>query len=88
MFIRCLLEKKFAIPTKAVSSVYEYFCSFSKSQETMPVLWQQALLAFVQRYKLELDEDKRESIRRLVDQHNHDMISPEILRELDVMQLE
>lgn len=84
MMIRALLEKKFALPTKAVSFVLEYFLTFRNSEQ-MPVLWQQALLVFVQRYKLEFDEQAKNALRALVEKQHHEMISPEILRELDVI---
>ncbi len=82
MMIRALLEKKFALPTKTVAYVFDYFSTFENS-ELMPVLWQQALLVFVQRYKLEFDNVRKESLRRLVEKQPHEAIGPEILREID-----
>lgn len=82
MMIRALLEKKFALPTKTVAFVFDYFLTFENSAQ-MPVLWQQALLVFVQRYKLEFDEARKESLRRLVEKQPHEAISPEILREIE-----
>lgn len=40
------------------------------------------MLAFAQRYKLELDEDQRRKLRSLLKSHSHHSISPEIRREL------
>lgn len=83
MIIRTLLDKKFALPTKTISMIFDYFCSFSSSENVLPVIWHQALLVFVQRYKSEFDEDRRKIIRELVRCQNHAMISPEIIREID-----
>ena len=46
------------------------------------VLWHQALLAFAQRYKLELDEAQRNKLKALLKVQQHHMITPEIRREL------
>lgn len=83
MLIRSLLDKKFALPTKSISFIFDYFCSFGLSDIVLPVLWHQALLVFVQRYKSELDLDRKRKIRELVGLQNHVMISLEILREIE-----
>lgn len=83
MFIRSLLDKKFALPTRSITSIFDYFCSFSNSSDALPVLWHQALLVFVQRYKSEFDDSRKRSLRNLVSKQNHASISPEIIREID-----
>lgn len=83
MIIRALLDKKFALPVKSISVIFDYFCSFRQSETALPVLWHQTLLVFVQRYKSEFDTDRKKAIRQLVDLQNHAMISPEIIRELE-----
>ena len=83
MIIRSLLDKKFALPTKSISYIFDYFCSFGLSDMVLPVLWHQALLVFVQRYKFELNLDRKGKIRELVGLQNHVMISLEILREIE-----
>lgn len=83
MIIRTLLDKKFALPTKSISLIFDYFCSFGKSDVLLPVLWHQALLVFVQRYKSEFDVVRKQNIRELVGLQNHVMISPEIIREIE-----
>lgn len=82
MIIRALLDKRFALPAKTISLIFDYFCSFGKSDAILPVIWQQALLVFVQRYKSEFDNVRKQSIRDLVTVQNHAMISTEIIREL------
>lgn len=83
MIIRTLLDKKFALPVKSISLIFDYFCSFGQSEIVLPVLWHQALLVFVQRYKSELDDDRKKRLRELVGLQNHTMISPEIIREIE-----
>jgi essential nuclear protein 1 len=83
MIIRSLLDKKFALPTKTISFIFDYLCSFSCFETSLPVLWHQALLVFVQRYKSELDPNRKIAIRDLVAIQNHSGISPEILREIE-----
>ncbi len=51
----------------------------------LPVLWHQALLVFIQRYKnaISLDDTTtRDTFRKLLKQHYHHKITPEIRREL------
>lgn len=83
MVIRTLLDKKFALPTKSISFIFDYFCSFATPENILPVIWHQTLLVFVQRYKSEFDENRKKHIRDLVGIQNHVMISPEILREIE-----
>lgn len=83
MIIRTLLDKKFALPTKTISLIFDYFCSFGRSETPLTVIWHQALLVFVQRYKYEFDEDRKKHVRELVALQNHGMISPEIIREIE-----
>lgn len=49
LFIRILLDKKYALPYKVVDALVEHFMRFKNDPRTMPVLWHQSLLVFVQR---------------------------------------
>jgi essential nuclear protein 1 len=49
-FIKCLLGKKYSLPTRVLEGLVDYFCKFKDSDELMPVLWHQTLLIFAQRY--------------------------------------
>lgn len=52
-------------------------------KRTLPVLWHQSLLTFVQRYKTNINDLERcESLLDLVNKHRHEQITPEIIREL------
>lgn len=48
----------------------------------MPVLWQQSLLVFVQRYKRDITHEQKEALLDLIKDKSHKAITPEIRREL------
>lgn len=53
LFIRVLLDKKYALPYKVLDRVWEHFVRLANEHKTLgtalPVLWHQSLLVFVQR---------------------------------------
>jgi essential nuclear protein 1 len=82
-FIRVLLDKKYALPYRVVDAVVENFLRFANEDRTLPVVWHQSLLCFVQRYKHELSKEQKKRLSKLASAHqNHYLISPEIVREL------
>ncbi|KAM7269824.1 hypothetical protein ACFE04_025321 [Oxalis oulophora] len=82
-FIKILLEKKYFLPFRVVDSVVAHFMKFLDDTRIMPVIWHQSLLAFVQRYKNELEKEQKDSLRMLLEKQKHYLVTPEILRELD-----
>ena len=91
IFIRVLLEKKYALPYKAVDALVFHFLRFRGSKEEqalagdekkLPVLWHQSLLIFAQRYKNDITEDQREALLDLILVRGHREIGPEVRREL------
>jgi essential nuclear protein 1 len=50
LFIRILLDKKYALPYKVVDSLVGHFVGFKDDIRELPVLWHQSLLVFVQRF--------------------------------------
>lgn len=85
IFIRTLLDKKYALPSTVIQRMLAYFVSFKESGEEMPVLWHQSLLVFSQRYKLELTEQDKQALVELVSVKRHEIISAEVERELASM---
>ncbi|CAH8362019.1 unnamed protein product [Eruca vesicaria subsp. sativa] len=81
-FIKAILEKKYALAHLAIDAVAAHFLRFRKETSVMPVIWHQTLLAFVQRYKHELRKEDKKSLTSLLEKQNHDLITPEIVREL------
>jgi len=82
IFIRTLLDKKYALPSTVIQRLISYFTAFKDSPEELPVLWHQSLLVFCQRYKLELGPAERLEILALVHIKHHAQISLEVQREL------
>jgi essential nuclear protein 1 len=90
-FMKILLLKKYAIPTKVKEALVAYFCKFAQEEKgnpfnneaLLPVLWHQTLLVFVQFYKNDLTEEEKDKIRSLVSVRNHHLISEDIYRELN-----
>ena len=82
-FIRVLLDKKYALPYRVVDALVENFLRFANEDRTLPVVWHQSFLCFVQRYKHELSKERKKRLSKLASAHqNHYLISPEIVREL------
>jgi len=82
LFLRILVEKKYALPYRAIDGLVEHFLRFEHDQRELPVLWHQALLAFCQRYKGDISSEQRDALLHLIKVKSHYMISPEIRREL------
>lgn len=86
LFMRTLLDKKYALPFKVVDALVFHFLSFRKNQTSLPVLWHQSLLVFCQRYKNDISPDQKAALIELSNLQNHHAISPEIQRELSSSQ--
>ena len=93
IFIRTLLEKKYALPYKVVDGLVFHFLRFRVpppehgrdvgfGATSLPVLWHQCLLAFAQRYRNDITEDQREALLDLLLVRGHKAIGPEVRREL------
>ncbi|PWZ00269.1 Bystin-domain-containing protein [Testicularia cyperi] len=93
LFIRVLLDKKYALPYKVVDSLVFHFLRFSEPnsgveldkitrERRMPVLWHQSMLVFAQRYKQDLTPDQKAALLDLLRVQKHEGISPEVRREL------
>lgn len=91
VFIRVLLEKKYALPFQVIDNVVAYFIRFRNLTLTnlkldddakLPLVWQKLFLAFAQRYKNDITEDQRDFLIETVRQRGHKDIGPEITREL------
>lgn len=81
-FMKLLLDKKYALPYRVVDGVMAHFMRFLEDSRTLPVIWHQCLLAFVQRYKNELRKEDKDKLGRLMQHHKHYLVTPEIKREL------
>ncbi|KAF9649319.1 cell adhesion protein byn-1 [Thelephora ganbajun] len=90
LFIRILLDKKYALPYKVVDGLVFHFIRLSnqyKPQSSgdvrdLPVLWHQSLLVFCQRYASDITPDQKDALLDVARAHPHPQISPEVRREL------
>ena len=95
VFIRVLLEKKYALPYKVIDGLVFHFLRFramptdgsdannlATRDLKLPVLWHLCLLAFAQRYRNDITEDQREALLDLLLMRGHKDIGPEVRREL------
>ncbi|GAA5930491.1 hypothetical protein JCM21900_006733 [Sporobolomyces salmonicolor] len=82
LFIRVLLDKKYALPYKVVDALVFHFIRFKRDPRVMPVLWHQSFLVFVQRYKQDLTAEQKEALLEVLRAKVHPQITPEIRREI------
>lgn len=66
VFIRVLLDKKYALPHRVLAGVVNHFLLFANDPRVLPVLWHQSLLTLAQRYKNDLSPEQKEAIRALI----------------------
>ncbi|XP_060766622.1 bystin [Neoarius graeffei] len=82
IFLRLLLDKKYALPFRVLDALVAHFLSFRTEQRVLPVLWHQSLLTLVQRYKADLASEQKGALLELLKVQAHVQISAEIRREL------
>ena len=82
VFLRVLLDKKYALPYKVLDAMVKHFLNFKSDPNEMTVLWHQSLLVFCQRYKNDLSDAQMDAFLDLIQHKKHYLISGEIKREL------
>jgi essential nuclear protein 1 len=82
IFIRILLDKRYALPYRVIDGAVFHFLKFERDPRELPSLWHQALLTFVQRYKNDISSEQKEALMHLLRKKSHPKITPEIRREL------
>lgn len=82
VFLRTMLDKKYALPLPLIEVVIAFFKKNTFDGIHRPVLWHQCLLVLVQRYKNGLSGGQRLEILGLASRHRHPEIGLEIEREL------
>ena len=55
---------------------------FWDDKRQLPVVWHQALVTFVERYKFEITAKDKVRLRRLTGRQEHYMLTPDVLAEL------
>ncbi|NP_001085058.1 bystin like S homeolog [Xenopus laevis] len=82
IFLRLLIDKKYALPFRVLDALLFHFLAFRSDKRTLPVLWHQSLLTLCQRYKDDMSSEQKEALLDLLRIHSHPQISNEIRREL------
>ncbi|KAK7126313.1 hypothetical protein R3I94_017710 [Phoxinus phoxinus] len=82
IFLRLLLDKKYALPFRVLDALVAHFLSFRSDKRTLPVLWHQSLMTLVQRYRADLSSEQKEALLDLLRVHTHPGVTAEIRREL------
>jgi essential nuclear protein 1 len=82
IFLRTLLDKKYALPYRVIDAVVFHFLGFASDPRELPVLWHQSLLTFVQRYKEDVSVEQKEALIRLIRSKFHREITAEVRREI------
>lgn len=82
IFLRALLDKKYALPYRVIDAVVFHFLGFANDPRDLPVLWHQCLLTFVQRYKEDISVEQKEALVELIRNKSHHEITPEVRREI------
>ena len=82
LFLRILIDKKYALPFRVVDAVVDHFLRFQDDTRVLPVLWHQAFLVFAQRYKEEMAVEQKEALLALLRRQRHYSITEEVRREL------
>ncbi|KAL1401066.1 hypothetical protein pipiens_001992 [Culex pipiens pipiens] len=82
IFIRIILDKRYALPYRVVDAAVFHFLRFEQDKRELPTLWHNALLTFAQRYKNDISSEQRDALLQLLKKKSHAKITPEIRREL------
>lgn len=82
IFLRTLLEKKYALPFRVIDALVYHFLRFVMDRRELPVLWHQSLLTFVQRYKEDISSEQKQALLDLLRAQTHPSITHEIRREI------
>ncbi|KAJ8360703.1 hypothetical protein SKAU_G00172280 [Synaphobranchus kaupii] len=82
IFLRLLLDKKYALPFRVLDALVAHFLRFRTEKRVLPVLWHQSLLTLAQRYKADLASEQKTELLELIKVQTHPQISSEIRREI------
>eukprot|EP01134_Creolimax_fragrantissima_P005936 CFRG5936T1 len=82
IFIRVLLDKKYALPYRVVDAMVFHFVRAQNDGRTYPVLWHQSFLAFVQRYKEDISSEQKDALLLVLKRHSHPDMTEEVRREI------
>merc|ERR1712010_284636 len=76
IFLRVLLNKKYALPYRVIDAIVAHFHRFINDDRRMLLLWHQCLLIFVQRYKEDITSEQKQALLEVMRKHTHFKITP------------
>ncbi|KAF8252902.1 Bystin-domain-containing protein [Wilcoxina mikolae CBS 423.85] len=82
VFIKVLIDKKYALPFKVVDALVFHFLRFKAISDELPLLWHKSFLCFAERYRNDITEDQRDALLDLILVKGHPLVGPEIRRQL------
>ena len=82
VFLRLLIDKKYALPYRVIDAVVFHFLRFLSDDRKLPVLWHQSLLRFVQIYKEDIASEQKDALLELCRKHYHHQITYLVRREV------
>lgn len=82
VFMRALIMKKYALPFRVIDALVHHFFRFCHDKRQLPVLWHQALLAFIEIYRNDISDEQAELLQELLRYQIHHKITPEIRQQL------
>jgi len=83
LFLRTLIEKKYALPFRVLDALVFHFLKFRQEKRVLPVLWHQCFLAFVEIYAADISCEQKEALLELTKHQAHVKITPEIRRQIE-----
>ncbi|KAH9620644.1 hypothetical protein KSS87_006365 [Heliosperma pusillum] len=69
--IKIFIDKKYSLAYRVIDVLVAHFMRFLEDPRTMPVIWHQTLLSFVQRYKDALRKEDKENLHNLMQIQRH-----------------
>jgi len=82
LFLRVLIEKKYALPFRVLDALVFHFLKFRTEKRRLPVLWHQSFLAFVEIYAADISAEQKEALIELLKHQYHPEISEEVRRQI------
>ncbi|KAL0211683.1 hypothetical protein RCL1_005309 [Eukaryota sp. TZLM3-RCL] len=84
-FIKVLLDKKYNLPLTVVNVVVAWLAKFLDYRGSLPVVWNQAFLVFVQRYRRDINMEDKQVLLKLNQTKSHPSFVSLIRNELSVI---
>lgn len=82
LFLRVLIEKKYALPFRVLDALVFHFLKFRQEKRRLPVLWHQSFLAFANIYSADISSEQKEALLDLLKYQYHEQISEEVRRQI------